>query len=110
MWEGASPLPHLFWWIAAQVLADDHRRKLHNFQRVGQVDECASRALEPSTVASKLACAGVQSAPKKTGACFATEREQAPSPRQGRSHILILIDLLLRGKRPEVIRVAPASH
>ena len=42
MWEGACPLPHLFWWIAAQVLADDHRRKLHHFQRVGQVDECES--------------------------------------------------------------------
>ncbi len=39
-------------------------------------------------MASKLACAGVRSAPQKAGSSFAVEREQAPSPQQARSNIV----------------------
>ena len=37
-------------------------------------------------MASKLACAGVRSAPKKNRRLLRSQREHAPSPQQARSH------------------------
>ena len=67
-------------------LREDQRMKA---SMVNFLNHTASHCRSELVVASKLACAGVRSAPDKAGSSCAVEREQAPSPQQARYHISI---------------------
>jgi len=64
-------------------LREDQRMKA---RMVNFLNHTASHCRSELVVASKLACAGVRSAPDKAGSSCAVEREQAPSPQQARSY------------------------
>ena len=64
-------------------LREDQQMKA---RMVNFLNHTASHCRSELVVASKLACAGVRSAPDKAGSSCAVEREQAPSPQQARSY------------------------